>query len=121
MLTDASLSLAAGFGMPFQPFSGAEPLQDDAELRFAGFSEPVRVLPCPGHTPGGAAFRIGGDLFTGDTLFRHGCGRTDFPGGSAQTLAESLRRLLTLPEGTLVHPGHGESTTVALERSFFMA
>lgn len=71
-------------------------------------SEELKVLHTPGHTPGGICLYSKPDCFTGDTLFAGGVGRTDFPGGSTQELLESIRnRLLTLPDDTVIWPGHG--------------
>lgn len=68
----------------------------------------LRVIHTPGHTPGGMCLYNAPDLFTGDTLFVGGLGRTDFPGGSHQELLASIRnRLLVLPPETVVWPGHG--------------
>lgn len=70
--------------------------------------EELQVIHTPGHTPGGICLYNPPDCFTGDTLFAGGVGRTDFPGGSARELMDSIRnRLLTLPPDTIVWPGHG--------------
>jgi glyoxylase-like metal-dependent hydrolase (beta-lactamase superfamily II) len=66
----------------------------------------VEVLDAPGHTPDSLALRVDGHLFTGDALFVGGAGRTDFLGGSASDLFDTLRRFEALPEDTIVHPGH---------------
>lgn len=66
----------------------------------------VQILDAPGHTPDSMALLVGGHLFTGDALFAGGVGRTDFPGGSAFALFDTLRTFKALPEGTVVHPGH---------------
>jgi glyoxylase-like metal-dependent hydrolase (beta-lactamase superfamily II) len=66
----------------------------------------VDVLDAPGHTPDSLALLIDGHLFTGDALFAGGAGRTDFPGGSAAALFDTLRALDALPAATVVHPGH---------------
>ena len=82
------------------------------------------VLETPGHTPGGLTFlcRDAGSgeqaLFTGDTLFRDSCGRTDFPGSSTEDMLRSLRRLAELPGDYEVYPGHMDSTTMDRERRF---
>lgn len=76
----------------------------------------VEVLTVPGHTPGHIAFRVGDDLFAGDCLFYDSIGRTDLEGGDMETLYRSLAQLLTLPDGTRVHPGHGPETTIGRER-----
>ena len=57
-------------------------------------------------------------MFTGDVLFQGSIGRSDFPGGDAQTLIRSIREhLLTLPDDTVVLPGHQSETTIAIERT----
>ena len=81
------------------------------------------VMETPGHTPGSVSLlcsgKDGGEtvLFTGDTLFRDSCGRTDFPGSSAEDILRSLKRLAELPGDCEVYPGHGFSTTLNRERA----
>jgi glyoxylase-like metal-dependent hydrolase (beta-lactamase superfamily II) len=68
---------------------------------------PVRLLHTPGHTPGSQCFLVDGRLVAGDTLFLEGCGRTDLPGGDPAAMYESLtRRLATVPDDTVLYPGH---------------
>ncbi len=75
------------------------------------------VLHTPGHTPGGICLLGQGVVFTGDTLFNYGVGRTDLPGGSHSQLLNSLHtKLMVLPNGTIVYPGHGPETTIGAER-----
>jgi hydroxyacylglutathione hydrolase len=69
------------------------------------------VLHTPGHTPGGICLHAQGHLFTGDTLFVGDSGRTDLPGGDRPTLGASIRRLMELPEDTVVGPGHDYGPT----------
>ncbi|HEY4355896.1 MAG TPA: MBL fold metallo-hydrolase [Acidobacteriaceae bacterium] len=79
----------------------------------------AQVLHTPGHTEGSVCLYLPDEklLLAGDTLFAGGIGRTDFPGGHTGTLLASLReRLMTLPDETLVVPGHGELTTIGEER-----
>jgi hydroxyacylglutathione hydrolase len=82
----------------------------------------LRVIHTPGHTEGGVCLHASGvegsadELFSGDTLFAGSVGRTDFPGGDARALRQSLARLATLPDETLVHPGHGPDTTIGREK-----
>ncbi len=76
----------------------------------------IRLLPTPGHSPGGTCYRIGEHLFSGDTLFQGSVGRTDLPGSHWPTMEASLRRLMRLPDETVVHPGHGPDTTIGREK-----
>lgn len=79
---------------------------------------PFRVLHTPGHSPGSMCLydEAGGYLFSGDTLFADGIGRTDLPGGDSEAMAASLRRLFGLPDATIVHPGHGPKTSIGREK-----
>lgn len=75
------------------------------------------VLHTPGHSRGGICLVGHGVVFSGDTLFNCGVGRTDFPGCSSVDLMDSIRnRLMTLPDETIVFPGHGPETTIGDER-----
>ena len=76
----------------------------------------IRLLPTPGHSPGGTCYRIGKHLFSGDTLFQGSVGRTDLPGSHWPTMEASLQRLMRLPDETVVHPGHGPDTTIGREK-----
>lgn len=78
----------------------------------------LEVLHVPGHSPGSVAYynRSGGWVVTGDALFKGSIGRTDLPGGNHSELVGAIRKkLLTLPEETVVLPGHGPATTIAEE------
>ena len=100
-----------------QPF----PIESLQSFQLSTFN--FQLLPTPGHTPGSVCLYSpslqGGDgvgfLFSGDTLFRGGYGRTDLPGGDTSQLIASLRQLATLPPETQVFPGHGEPTTIGSE------
>jgi glyoxylase-like metal-dependent hydrolase (beta-lactamase superfamily II) len=77
----------------------------------------LTVLHTPGHTPGSVCFYADGVVFAGDTLFAGSVGRTDLPGGDMdQEMASILDALMTLPDDTIVLPGHMEQTTVGHER-----
>jgi hydroxyacylglutathione hydrolase len=80
----------------------------------------LRVIETPGHTEGGICLyeEEQGILFSGDTLFKGSIGRTDFPGGSWETLMASLKALKELPDETVVFPGHGPDTTIGKEKQF---
>jgi glyoxylase-like metal-dependent hydrolase (beta-lactamase superfamily II) len=76
----------------------------------------LEIINTPGHTPGGVCYKINGDIFTGDTLFKNSIGRTDFPGGDYNTLMDSLKLLIEkVPGNTRVHSGHGSSTIIENE------
>ncbi|MBA4393068.1 MAG: hydroxyacylglutathione hydrolase [Desulfobacca sp.] len=81
---------------------------------------PLQIIHTPGHTPGGLCLYADGQLFTGDTLFVGDSGRTDLTGGHRPTLGASIRRLMALPEDTIVWPGHDygptPSSTIAHEK-----
>jgi len=75
------------------------------------------VLHTPGHSPGGICPLGEGVVFSGDTLFNCGIGRTDLPGGNSSQLMNSIHtKLMVLPDSTIVYPGHGPETTIGAER-----
>jgi glyoxylase-like metal-dependent hydrolase (beta-lactamase superfamily II) len=75
------------------------------------------VLYTPGHSSGGICLSGHRVVFSGDTLFKLGIGRTDFPGMSHERLLKSIgEKLMVLPDETVVYPGHGPSTTIGDER-----
>jgi sulfur dioxygenase len=95
-------------------------LDDGVTVEFGG--ESLRVIATPGHTPGSSCFLWHDRVLTGDTLLIGGCGRTDFQQGDAGTLYDSItQRLFTLPDDTLVYPGHDYKerhvSTIAEERA----
>lgn len=97
------------------------PLRDGDTPELAGAC--FRVLETPGHTPGGVSYFTENEgkplVFTGDTLFQESFGRTDFPGGSEKQLFDSIRnRLFTLPEETMVYPGHESETMISHEKKY---
>jgi glyoxylase-like metal-dependent hydrolase (beta-lactamase superfamily II) len=77
---------------------------------------PFTVLHLPGHTPGSAGFYLADQklLFSGDTLFQDGYGRTDLPGGDWKSLRHSLERLMAMDEDIRVFPGHGPATALGV-------
>ena len=111
-------------GMTFSEPDDVKALEDGEVVPLAGLD--FRVGHTPGHTPGSVTFRSAIEntgaaddldvLFTGDLLFAGSIGRTDLPGGDHQTILRSLARTLTLPDATVVLPGHGPTTTIGDER-----
>ncbi len=96
-------------------------LSDGQDLRFGNSA--LKALATPGHTDGCTSYVLPGAVFTGDTLFIRGNGRTDLQGGSAATLFESVRgKLFALPDDTVVYPGHDYqgrvSSTIGEEKRF---
>ena len=77
----------------------------------------VTCVHTPGHTPGSQCFLTGGCLISGDTLFLEGCGRTDLPGSNVSDMYDSLSMLATLPDDTVVLPGHQYSAPSAARLS----
>ncbi len=83
-------------------------------------SDVMTVIDTPGHTLGGTCFyfKTAGVLFSGDTIFAQSIGRTDLPGGNLGTLLKSIKkRIMTLPNETIIYPGHGPKTTVLKEKT----
>jgi len=106
--------LWAPFEIP--PCVPAVDLAEGGEIRFGEIR--LKVLHTPGHTEGSVCLWSAdeGALFSGDTLFASGWGRTDLPGGDAEQLVESLARLATFDDPLTVLPGHGRETTIGTER-----
>jgi len=105
---------AAIYGIPFeQPDPAEETLTEGQVLVFAG--TPFTVWHLPGHSPGHVAFVSDAQVFGGDLLFAGSIGRSDLPLSDPDALQRSLERLATLPPETVVHPGHGPSTSIAQE------
>ena len=121
-LTDAVTRRAKAFDADIVAIGGAERFRDTCAGKILPGLKSViciafRVLHTPGHTPGSVCFQIGTLLFTGDTLFAGSCGRTDLPGGSWETITQSLAFLRSLNAPYQVFPGHGEATTLEREKA----
>jgi len=100
------------------PPSSCDYFADEAELELGGV--PVKTIPTPGHTPGGVCYAFDGFVVTGDTLFNHGLGRTDLPGGDGRQLQASLSRLVdAVPAESVVFPGHGPHWTIGEARAWW--
>lgn len=109
-------SLAMLFGLYMKPSPEPDLLLREGDVVRVGRFE-LKVIHTPGHTPGSISLLGEGMIFSGDTLFQGSIGRTDLPGGSFELLIETIKtKLLTLPDETVVHPGHGEPTTIGEER-----
>jgi glyoxylase-like metal-dependent hydrolase (beta-lactamase superfamily II) len=116
MLGKSQLELSLFLGAKDSP-PADKTFADGDEIRIGNGA--LRVLHTPGHTPGSVSLLADGFLFSGDTLFSEGVGRTDLPGGSQKQLEESIRtKIMTLSDDLVVLPGHGPHTTVGDERGF---
>ncbi|MBR4770756.1 MAG: MBL fold metallo-hydrolase [Clostridia bacterium] len=117
-VNDPMANVADLLGLPSGDFGEADRGLEDGEVIVVG-REKLRVLYTPGHTAGSVCYLSSDALFSGDTIFSlGGVGRTDFFGGSDESLADSVKRILSLPPTVTVYPGHGRKTTVALERIY---
>ncbi len=104
-----------GFPATRVPRTAAD-LADGAAIAFAGGV--IEVRHTPGHSPGGVSLVLPGHVLVGDCLFAGSVGRTDLPGGDFGILEKSIReRIYTLPDETVVVPGHGPDTTVGREKA----
>jgi glyoxylase-like metal-dependent hydrolase (beta-lactamase superfamily II) len=118
-LTDPAGNLSGAFGLALVSPPADRLLVDGEEVEMAGFA--ITVVAIPGHSCGHVVFRTDDThprlVFGGDVLFQEGIGRTDFPDGDFAALAAGIRGgLYTLPDDTVVFPGHGDTTTVGHER-----
>lgn len=104
MLYDSTLNASSIFGLHITKKSAAKKLNDNDTLAFGKIK--IKVLLTPGHTKGSVCYIINDNIFTGDTLFQNGYGRTDLPGGNSLKLVETLKKLIPLSKGMKVFPGH---------------
>lgn len=113
-LADAELNGSLWFGGRYTFAGGTEELREGRQ-RIGDFE--FDVLLVPGHTPGGCALCIGNNCLCGDSLFAGSIGRSDLPGGDGPLLIVSIKKkLLALPDTTVVWPGHGNRTTIGREK-----
>ncbi|MHB8840249.1 MAG: MBL fold metallo-hydrolase [Candidatus Aquicultor sp.] len=114
-LSEPSISLAFWLGENPETFTPDFELTDGQVIKFGDLE--AKILATPGHSPGSITVNIGNTLFTGDLLFHQSIGRTDFAGGSYESLLKSVReQIFKYPDQVKVYPGHGPSTTVGDER-----
>ncbi|MGQ4891258.1 MAG: MBL fold metallo-hydrolase [Candidatus Njordarchaeia archaeon] len=90
-------------------------LNEGDKLSLGG--EKLKILLTPGHTPGSISLYTPGHIFSGDVIFRDGFGRVDLPGGNMKQLINTIKnKIFNLPDHTVIHPGHGDDTTVGREK-----
>lgn len=115
MLCSPSKNFSSFIGFIFKSPPADKLLEDGDKIKLGKFE--ITVLHTPGHTPGGICLKVENVVFTGDTLFAGSVGRTDLPGGSWEQLLKSIEdKLLVLPDDTIIHTGHGPSSTIGDER-----
>lgn len=119
LLKDPDLNLSCFLDGKTRVKTAIRPVSDQEIISASGIE--LKVLHTPGHSAGGMCLLLvkpqGGVLFSGDTLFYRGVGRTDFPGADTDALLRSIReKIFVLPDETIVYPGHGPSTTVGQEK-----
>ncbi len=106
------------FGMPEMTIPQIDIFVEDGDiLKFGNYE--VKVIHTPGHTQGGVCYLIDGKLFSGDTIFRESVGRTDLEGGDFNQIVDSIsNKIFTLPNETVIYPGHGKMTSVEWEKLY---
>ena len=117
MLSDPRACLASWFGRSFEPVREYETLRE-GPVSLTGFS--FEVVHTPGHSPGSVSFLFpsSGIVFSGDTVFQCSVGRSDLVGGDEAALLRSVRHLIdSLPDGTVIYPGHGPETEKTFEQT----
>lgn len=114
MLSNSKYNMSGDFGMPVEIIPDI--LVNEGDTLEVG-NMLLHFIMTPGHSEGGMCIRIGKALFSGDTLFHGSVGRTDFVGGSMNTLVNSIReKLFVLDDDTKVFPGHMGTTTIGFEK-----
>ena len=121
-LKDPELNLSNSLTRPFRLKSDVHTVKERESIELGSLR--LEVIHVPGHTPGGIALLMKGlennILFTGDSLFCQGIGRTDFPQASEELLLESIRnKLFVFSDETIIYPGHGPSSTIGKEKRNF--
>lgn len=114
LLETRSKDICKQLGIELESLKADILFKDEDEISFG--DKNIKVILTPGHTPGGACFLLDNVLFSGDTLFKGSIGRTDLPGGDTDTIFKSLKKLMELPNDTIVLPGHGPQTNIQFEK-----
>ncbi len=104
------------YGVPEAPPSIERTLAEGQSWTDIGYT--YQIMELPGHSPGHVGFYFPDEaiIFSGDVLFECGVGRIDLPGGDGSTLSQTLQRMATLPDETIVYCGHGPHTTIGDEK-----
>ncbi len=114
--TGARILIEKGDTYRKKPYSKGGSVLHEGDVIRLGELE-AKAIATPGHTRGGVSLCLPGAIFTGDTLFEGGIGRTDLPGGSLRKIMHSIKeKLLEYPDDTVIYPGHGPPSTIGRER-----
>ena len=114
-LTEPVKNLSALFGPPYTSPAASRLLKDGDKIELGEIS--LEVIHTPGHSPGGICLKTDDIIFTGDTLFCGGIGRTDFPAASEKEIIKSIKeKIFTLDDRVIIYPGHGPCSTVGREK-----
>ncbi len=114
MLTDPQKNLSFYTGMPIKSPPADNYLEEGKNIRIGSLD--ILVIHTPGHSPGSVSLKIDRKIFTGDTLFANGIGRTDLPGGSLSEIQHSIKdKLMILDTTCEILPGHGPGSTLQRE------
>ncbi len=111
---DNSLNLSSMISAPMEPFTADEVLNNGDVIKLGVLD--IHVMHTPGHTIGSCCYLVENAIFTGDTLMKCSCGRTDFPTGSYPQIIDSLQKLRNLEGDYHIYPGHESETTLEYER-----
>lgn len=115
MLIDGNKNISSFMGKEICSPHADKLLEEGDEISLGTLK--LKFIHTPGHTPGGISLVVNNIVFTGDTLFAGGIGRTDLPGGSYQDLQKSIKeKLLVLSDDKIIYPGHGPDSTIGEER-----
>ena len=117
-LISDDFNLSSGFGSLYGSIGNNpknERLVLDGDTLSVGCME-FKVIATPGHSPGGVCYLSENNLFSGDTLFAGSIGRTDFPHSNVSDMLKSLEKLKAFDDDIKVYPGHGEGTTIGIEK-----
>jgi len=114
-LTDPSKNLSSSMGFFLKTRPASRLLEHGDILNIGKYN--IEVIHTPGHTPGSICLKGEREIFTGDTLFCEGIGRTDFPYGSEKDIMRSIKeKLFTLGDSYIIYPGHGPDSTIGNEK-----
>jgi len=119
LLSDPEKNLSSFFSVPYVYKNNVFTVKENDVIKIGKLN--LEVIHTHGHTPGSICLKIDSILFTGDTIFADGIGRTDFPEGDEEKLIKSIRtKILTLPDEIIIFPGHGESSKIKNLKNLFL-